>query len=66
AWRLALRKAGLRLRWDAMLLRVPMVGRFVLGVKVAWRLALRKAGLRLRWDAMLLRVPMVGRFVLGV
>ena len=25
-----LRKAGLRLRWDAMLLRVPMVGRFVL------------------------------------
>lgn len=35
AWRLALRKAGLRLRWDAMLLRVPMVGRFVLGVNSA-------------------------------
>ncbi|MCM2525103.1 type II secretion system inner membrane protein GspF [Stenotrophomonas maltophilia] len=35
AWRLALRKPGLRLRWDAMLLRVPMVGRFVLGVNSA-------------------------------
>lgn len=35
AWRLALRKPELRLRWDAMLLRVPMVGRFVLGVNSA-------------------------------
>ncbi|HDS1213772.1 type II secretion system inner membrane protein GspF [Stenotrophomonas sp. Ps181] len=35
AWGLALRKPGLRLRWDAMLLRVPMVGRFVLGVNSA-------------------------------
>lgn len=35
AWRLALRKPGLRLRWDAMLLRVPMVGPFVLGVNSA-------------------------------
>ncbi|MBA0224266.1 type II secretion system protein GspF [Stenotrophomonas maltophilia] len=35
AWRLALRKPGLRLRWDAMLLRLPMVGRFVLGVNSA-------------------------------
>lgn len=35
AWRLALRKPWLRLRWDAMLLRVPMVGRFVLGVNSA-------------------------------
>ncbi len=34
-WRLALRKPELRLRWDAMLLRVPMVGRFVLGVNSA-------------------------------
>ncbi|WP_459041822.1 type II secretion system inner membrane protein GspF [Stenotrophomonas sp. PSU-St19] len=35
AWRLALRKPELRLRWDAMLLRLPMVGRFVLGVNSA-------------------------------
>ncbi|HEO8482823.1 TPA: type II secretion system inner membrane protein GspF [Stenotrophomonas maltophilia] len=35
AWRLALRRPELRLRWDAMLLRVPMVGRFVLGVNSA-------------------------------
>ncbi|KPG79919.1 type II secretion system protein GspF, partial [Stenotrophomonas maltophilia] len=35
AWRMALRKPELRLRWDAMLLRVPMVGRFVLGVNSA-------------------------------
>lgn len=35
AWRLALRKPELRLRWDAMLLRVPVVGRFVLGVNSA-------------------------------
>ncbi|MGF6416708.1 general secretion pathway protein F [Stenotrophomonas sp. AN71] len=35
AWRLALRKPELRLRWDALLLRVPMVGRFVLGVNSA-------------------------------
>jgi len=35
AWRLALRKPKLRLRWDAMLLRLPMVGRFVLGVNSA-------------------------------
>ncbi|QGM05821.1 type II secretion system inner membrane protein GspF [Stenotrophomonas maltophilia] len=35
AWRLALRKPELRLRWDAMLLRVPMLGRFVLGVNSA-------------------------------
>lgn len=35
AWRLAMRKPELRLRWDAMLLRVPMVGRFVLGVNSA-------------------------------
>ncbi|HFK2946152.1 TPA: type II secretion system inner membrane protein GspF [Stenotrophomonas maltophilia] len=35
AWRLALRKPELRLRWDAMLLRVPIVGRFVLGVNSA-------------------------------
>lgn len=35
AWRLALRKPELRLRWHAMLLRVPMVGRFVLGVDSA-------------------------------
>lgn len=34
-WRLALRKPELRLRWDAMLLRLPMVGRFVLGVNSA-------------------------------
>ncbi|KAF1016900.1 MAG: Type II secretion system protein F [Stenotrophomonas maltophilia] len=32
AWRLALRRADLRLRWDAMLLKLPMVGSFVLGV----------------------------------
>ena len=35
AWRLALRRPELRLRWDAMLMRVPMVGRFVLGVNSA-------------------------------
>ena len=35
AWRLALRRPELRLRWDAMLLRVPMIGRFVLGVNSA-------------------------------
>lgn len=35
AWRLALRRPELRLRWDAMLLRLPMVGRFVLGVNSA-------------------------------
>ncbi len=35
AWRLALRRPELRLRWDAMLLWVPMVGRFVLGVNSA-------------------------------
>lgn len=35
AWRLALRRPDLRLRWDAMLLRVPMLGRFVLGVNSA-------------------------------
>ncbi|PTA72930.1 MULTISPECIES: type II secretion system inner membrane protein GspF [unclassified Stenotrophomonas] len=35
AWRLALRRPELRLRWDALLLRVPMVGRFVLGVNSA-------------------------------
>ncbi|HDS1829082.1 TPA: type II secretion system protein GspF, partial [Stenotrophomonas maltophilia] len=35
AWRLALRQPELRLRWDAMLLRLPMVGRFVLGVNSA-------------------------------
>ncbi|CRD51578.1 type II secretion system inner membrane protein GspF [Stenotrophomonas maltophilia] len=35
AWRLAQRRPELRLRWDAMLLRVPMVGRFVLGVNSA-------------------------------
>ncbi|MBR7513062.1 type II secretion system F family protein, partial [Mycobacterium tuberculosis] len=35
AWRLALRRPELRLRWDAMLLRGPMVGRFVLGVNSA-------------------------------
>lgn len=34
-WRLALREPELRLRWDAMLLRLPMVGRFVLGVNSA-------------------------------
>lgn len=34
-WRLALRRPELRLRWDAMLLRLPMVGRFVLGVNSA-------------------------------
>lgn len=35
AWRLALRRPELRLRWDAMLLRLPMIGRFVLGVNSA-------------------------------
>jgi general secretion pathway protein F len=35
AWRLALRRPELRLRWDALLLRVPMIGRFVLGVNSA-------------------------------
>ncbi|HHA2425567.1 type II secretion system inner membrane protein GspF [Stenotrophomonas maltophilia] len=35
ALRLALRRPELRLRWDAMLLRLPMVGRFVLGVNSA-------------------------------
>ncbi len=35
AWRLAQRRPELRLRWDAMLMRVPMVGRFVLGVNSA-------------------------------
>ncbi|WP_414487425.1 type II secretion system inner membrane protein GspF [Stenotrophomonas maltophilia] len=35
AWRLALRRTDLRLRWDAMLLRVPVMGRFVLGVNSA-------------------------------
>ncbi len=35
AWRLALRRPELRLRCDAMLLRIPMVGRFVLGVNSA-------------------------------
>jgi general secretion pathway protein F len=35
AWRLALRRPELRLRWDALLLRLPMVGRFVLGVNSA-------------------------------
>lgn len=35
AWRLALRRPELRLRWDAMLLWVPMIGRFVLGVNSA-------------------------------
>lgn len=35
AWRLALRRLELRLRWDAMLLRLPMIGRFVLGVNSA-------------------------------
>ncbi|UXB14334.1 type II secretion system inner membrane protein GspF [Stenotrophomonas maltophilia] len=35
AWRLALRRPELRLRWDAMLLRLPMMGRFVLGVNSA-------------------------------
>lgn len=34
-WRLALRRADLRLRWDALLLRLPLVGRFVLGVNSA-------------------------------
>lgn len=34
-WRLALRRPELRLRWDSLLLRVPMVGRFVLGVNSA-------------------------------
>jgi len=34
-WRLALRQPELRLRWDSLLLRVPMVGRFVLGVNSA-------------------------------
>lgn len=34
-WRLALRRPDLRLRWDTLLLRVPMVGRFVLGVNSA-------------------------------
>lgn len=34
-WRLALRRPDLRLRWDSLLLRVPMVGRFVLGVNSA-------------------------------
>lgn len=34
-WRLALRRPELRLRWDAMLLRLPMIGRFVLGVNSA-------------------------------
>lgn len=35
AWRLALRRPELRLCWDAMLLRLPMIGRFVLGVNSA-------------------------------
>jgi len=35
AWRLALRRPELRLRWDASLLRVPMLGRFVIGVNSA-------------------------------
>ncbi|HDS1581935.1 type II secretion system inner membrane protein GspF [uncultured Stenotrophomonas sp.] len=35
AWRLALRRPELRLRWDAMLLRLPLLGRFVLGVNSA-------------------------------
>lgn len=35
AWRLALRRADLRLRWDAMLLRLPLLGRFVVGVNSA-------------------------------
>ncbi|SFR77886.1 type II secretion system protein F (GspF) [Stenotrophomonas maltophilia] len=35
AWRMALRRTDLRLRWDAMLLRVPVMGRFVLGVNSA-------------------------------
>ena len=35
ALRLALRRPELRLHWDAMLLRLPMVGRFVLGVNSA-------------------------------
>jgi general secretion pathway protein F len=34
-WRLALRGPELRLHWDTLLLRVPMVGRFVLGVNSA-------------------------------
>ena len=35
AWRVALRRPELRLRWDAALLRVPMVGRFLIGVNSA-------------------------------
>ncbi len=34
-WRLALRKPRIRLRWDHMVLRAPMLGRFVLGVNSA-------------------------------
>ncbi|WP_282294723.1 type II secretion system inner membrane protein GspF [Stenotrophomonas sp. PS02289] len=35
AWRMALRRPELRLRWDAALLRMPMVGRFLIGVNSA-------------------------------
>lgn len=35
AWRMALRRPELRLRWDSALLRVPMVGRFLIGVNSA-------------------------------
>ncbi len=35
AWRMALRRPELRLRWDTGLLRVPMLGRFVIGVNSA-------------------------------
>ncbi|WP_421567409.1 type II secretion system inner membrane protein GspF [Stenotrophomonas sp. PD6] len=34
-WRLALRRPAFRLRWDTGLLRVPMLGRFVIGVNSA-------------------------------
>lgn len=34
-WRLALRRPDLRLRWDTLMLRVPVLGRFLVGVNSA-------------------------------
>jgi len=63
AWRLALRRPELRLRWDTLLLRVPMIGRFVLGVNSA-RFASTLAIL-LDADVPLLRALEAARQTLG-